>query len=378
MIVIKNWGAAVLLLVRAILLYAQCRPWQENSYRKTKGVSHTIQKWLLFFTIDGIIGCMKVKLYVGIDIGGTKIAAGLVTPSGKIIGRAKAPTPKNASPAKIIRIISDLLEEMLDSCDCQKKGLAGIGIGVPGIVDTEKGAIIRTPNMNLSGFKLQSRLENKFRVPIALGNDVNLGVLGEKWLGAARKAHNVVGLFIGTGLGGGIIINDRLLAGCHGAAAEIGHMTIDVDGPKCSCGNQGCLEAFVGRWAIERDIKKSIAQGKKTIVTKLIEGKIKSIKSRILHKALEKHDFVVTAIMSKASNRLGIACVSMRHIFDPEIIVVGGGVIEACGDFMVPIVKKILLQDKFFSKLGDCQLVASQLKDDAIILGAVALIRQQV
>ncbi len=316
---------------------------------------------------------MKNKFYAGIDVGGTKIAAGLVTSSGRILSRAKSPTPKDASPKKIARIICDLLEETLYNANVSKKDLAAIGVGIPGLIDTDKGRILRTPNMSLSGSNLQKLLKKKLKMKVALANDVNLGVLGEKWLGAGRSAKNIVGLFIGTGVGGGIIIDGELVTGSHGAAAELGHMIIQDNGPKCGCGNSGCLEAFAGRWAIERDIRRAIAAGKKTAITKLLDKKSSAIKSRTLYKALRMRDPLVTGIVKEASRRLGIACISIKHVFDPEMIVLGGGVIEACAEFILPIVKKTAKSDKFFSEIGACEIVVSSLKDDAIILGGAAL-----
>lgn len=315
---------------------------------------------------------MKNKFFAGIDVGGTKIAGAFATAKGKIICRVKSPTPKNAPPGKIVRIIADLLEEMFDATDCGKKALAGVGVGIPGIVDSA-GMVLRTPNMKLSGTKLRKILEKKLKVRCAVGNDVNLGTLGEQWRGAAKNAQDVVGLFLGTGLGAGIIINNKLITGSHGAAAELGHMIIQDDGPPCSCGNSGCLEALVGRWAIERDIRQAIKKGKKTIITKLLDRKTDTIKSKVLRKALQKHDALAVKIVKAAAERLGAACISVRHIFDPEMIVLGGGVIEACGDFIVPIVKKIAHKDRFFSDIGGCEIVASELGDDATILGAIAL-----
>jgi len=320
---------------------------------------------------------MKKRHYVGIDVGGTKISGALATAEGKIISRVKSPTPKGALPKKIVRIISDLLEEMLYAKGLTKNNLSGAGIGIPGIINTKTGKVIRTPNMGLSGTNLQKQLEKKLKIRCSLGNDVNLGTLGEKWLGAAKKAENVVGLFIGTGIGAGIIIDNKLVTGSHGAAAEIGHMVIQNNGPKCSCGNIGCLEAFAGRWAIERDIRQEIDKGKKTILTKLISKKSDRIKSRFLRKALQLHDALTIKILKTAAEQLGIACISIKHIFDPEMIILGGGVMEACGDFMLPIVKKTVQKDKFFSGIGRCEIVSSKLGDDAIILGAISLAKNQ-
>jgi glucokinase len=317
---------------------------------------------------------MKNKVYLGLDVGGTKIAAGLVTETGKIIWREKIPTPKKSSPDGIISAIIDIIETAVN--DHSDTAISAIGIGIPGIVNNNK--IIATPNINMAGRDIASLVYKKFKIKTYLGNDVNLGVLGEKWIGAAKNAQNVVGLFLGTGLGGGIIIGGKLLLGQNGAAAELGHMAIAIDGPQCTCSNKGCLEAFVGRWAIERDIWNAVKRGKKTLITK-ITGKSKGpIKSKVLAKALKKKDRLTVKVMENVCAALGNGCVSLIHIFDPEMIVLGGGVMEACGDFILKRVQKIISRDKFFKKLKPVRVTASRLKDDAVIIGAAALAKHSV
>ena len=321
---------------------------------------------------------MNEPLFIGIDIGGTKIAGGLMTSSGKILARHKIPTPKKANLKQIISLVSDTASSLISQTDLRAKKIQAMGIGIPGLIDPHEGKIIKTPNMGLSGTNFMKEAAKKIRVPLAIGNDVKLGILGEQWLGAARTSRHVVGLFLGTGLGAGVLIDGKLLVGSRGAAGEIGHMIIDVHGPQCSCGNRGCLEAFIGRWAIERDICEAIKNGKRPLLNKLTDSCSKAIKSKLLAKALKRKDPVVTPIVKNVSRILGTACISLRHIFDPELIVLGGGVIEACGDFMIPIVKKTAERDPFFSGLKQCRIVKSQLGDDAIILGAVALARQSL
>ncbi len=318
---------------------------------------------------------MRKNLYIGIDVGATKIAAGLVSASGKIISREKISTPKGNASGETVQLLADLIQDLLRQEHLKPKAVKGIGIGIPGLVDPQTNRILRTPNMNLNGTKLKERLKKVCGAKIFVGNDVNLGILGEKWLGVAKGVENVVGLFLGTGLGGGVIIQHQLLLGTHGAASEIGHMTIDPQGPPCTCGNRGCLEAFVGRWAIERDIKSAIKTGKKTMITKLVKKPLRSIKSRVISLSLKKKDPLVTKIMHDVSSHLGVACVSLRHLFDPQMIVLGGGVIEACGDFILPIIEKTFRQDRFFTSFGVCKIKTSKLGDDAVMLGAVALVR---
>ncbi len=318
---------------------------------------------------------MKQKFFIGIDVGGTKIASAAISPTGKILNRAKIATPAKAKPGAIYGLIIELVEQILREGKLSRKDLVGIGIGIPGIVDNHF-HILATPNIDLAGYPLCAKMSKKFHVKVVAGNDVNLGLLGEQWLGAAKKVKNVIGLFPGTGVGGAIIINGKLLIGTQGAAAEFGHIIMCADGPACSCGNHGCLEALTGRWAIERDIRASVKQGHKTLITKLTDGKLTSIKSKFLKAALKAQDPLTTQVMTKAAHFLGLACINLRHIFNPELIILGGGVIEACGGFLLPIINKTFHADPFFAKIDRCQISASKLGDDAVILGAVALAKE--
>ena len=317
---------------------------------------------------------MAQHFYIGIDIGGTKIAAALVSSTGRITGRTKTATPKRVKPKDIYACILDSIDELMRSGNVKRASLKGIGLGVPGIVDTKHDHILAAPNINLTGFPLSAQLKRRFRVPIAMTNDVNAGLLGEAWLGCAKGKEHVVGIFPGTGVGGAVIAHGTLLLGAQGAATELGHMIIDVSGPLCHCGNHGCLEALASRWSIERDIRALIKSGRKSVVTELIEGKLETIKSRILKEALAKNDAVVKITLNKVAVNLGKACVSINHIFNPQAIVLGGGVIKACGFYMLPIIQKAVLADPFFKKFNSCQILQSQLGDDAVTLGAARLV----
>ncbi len=321
---------------------------------------------------------MGRQCYIGIDVGGTKTAAGVIDDLGRIAARKKLATPREAARTEFAGHLIGLIESTLSKAGLSFADILGIGIGVPGIVDSAKGLILSTPNINLSNFSLGAAVEERLKIKTVIGNDVNLGVLAERWLGKARRARIAVGVFPGTGLGGGILINDRLLTGHRGAAAEIGHMIIDPGGPACTCGNRGCWEAFTSRWAIERDIRQALENGKSSIVTELGEGRLDSIKSGILAEALRKGDPLVTGICEKVSSYLGLGCISLRHIFDPDVIIFGGGLIEACGKFMMPVIRRVFDSDPFFTNISRCRLVESHLEDDAVILGAVCYLKEHL
>jgi len=311
--------------------------------------------------------------YIGIDIGGTKISGALVSASGKIICRNKTATPKRVKPKEIYTCVTDTIDDLIHQDGVKSSSIKGIGVGVPGIVDTRHHQILAAPNIALTGFPLSPFLKRKYRKRVIMANDVNAGLVGEAWLGAAKGLSQVVGLFPGTGVGGAVITDGKLLLGSQGAATELGHMIMKVDGPLCHCGNRGCLEAMTSRWAIERDIRLAVKAGRKTAILKLNNGKLNMIKSRILKEALIKNDPVVRSIMTQAAVNLGRASVSLNHIFNPQAIIFGGGVIKACGSFILPIVDKEIKADPFFKKFNACRVLASTLGDDAVMLGAARL-----
>lgn len=314
-----------------------------------------------------------MNYYIGLDIGGTKIAGAVVTATGKILNRTKIATPKKVKAAIIYQCVLDTIDMLIKSSKLTATNLKGIGLGVPGIVDTRTSHILAAPNIDLTGFPLAANLRRKFRVPIAMANDVNAGLWGEAWLGAAKGLDYVVGIFPGTGVGGAVINDGQLLLGKQGAATELGHLIMQADGPLCHCGNHGCLEALTSRWAIERDIRALIKAGRKSIVVKLNEGKLDQIKSRILKDALAKNDAVVKKVITDVSLHLGKASVSLNHTFNPQAILFGGGVIKACGSVMIPIIQNEVQKDPFFKSFNSCRILQSSLGDDAVILGAVRL-----
>ncbi len=313
--------------------------------------------------------------YIGIDIGGTKIAGIVATSTGRILNRTKIATPKRVKAGDIYQCVVDTIDELIRASALKRADIKGIGLGVPGIVDTRNHHILAAPNINLTGFPLAMMLRRKFRIKVAMANDVNAGLLGEAWLGAAKSLKEVVGIFPGTGVGGAVLAEGKMLLGAQGAATELGHVIVDINGPLCHCGNHGCLEALTSRWAIERDIRILIKSGRRSVVTKLTDGKLDQIKSRILKESLAANDAVVKSVITKVAVTLGKASVSFNHTFNPQAILFGGGVIKACGDFMIPIITRAVKADPFFKQFNKCRIIQSTLADDAVPLGAVRLVQ---
>jgi len=313
------------------------------------------------------------RQYLGVDVGGTKILAALVAEDGTVRARKRMPTPRDVKGPQVAAAIGDVIAVLLAEKGVHSAAIAGIGLAIPGTVAPDEGRIVLTPNMPLSGIAIGPLMQKRFTVPVVIGNDVNLGTLGEAWLGAARGAQTAVGVFVGTGIGAGVVVNGRLHEGCRNAAGEIGHVCMEIGGPECGCGNRGCLEALASRTAIERAIREEIEHGRRSIVGTLTSD-LSVIKSSVLKRALKQDDELVAGVMRKASEMIGYACLTVRHLLDPDVIVLGGGVIEACGDFMVPIIEQIVRLHSLPGSREKNIIATSKLGDDAVVLGAVALV----
>ena len=315
------------------------------------------------------------RLYFGVDVGGTKILAVLAGANGHVMARHRCPTPRGQGAEATVQAVGEAMAQCLTDSGAPGSSVRAAGVAVPGVPDPHADRIVFAPNIDLMGVPVAGPLSKRFGVPVVLGNDVNLGTLGELWQGSARGAASVVGLFPGTGLGGGIILDGHVLTGHHGAAAEIGHMLMDPSGPVCGCGRRGCLEAFASRTAIERDIRAAVQAGRKTLLTEMA-GDLSVIKSGMLRRALDAGDKLVCEVMAAAAEMLGRACMDMRRLVDPEMIVLGGGVVEACETFLMPIIERVLADDPLNAAGPGPQVVVAGAGDDAVVLGAVALARQ--
>ena len=313
------------------------------------------------------------RLYLGIDIGGTKIQTSLVGESGLILKRKRCPTPRDGGPDEVLLVLDEAIRAVVEKAGLTIDEVTALGIAVPGVVDPDAGRVVVTPNMSLSGVDIGSHLESRYDVPVALGNDCNLGALGEAWLGSARKAASSMSILVGTGIGSGVVHEGGLWRGAREAAGEIGHIVMEIGGPRCGCGNLGCLEALASRSAIERDLRAAVEAGRKTVLTEILEEDLTVIRSGALGKALEQGDELVSEVLHRASEVLGHACLTVRHLIDPAVIVFGGGVLEACSDFMMPVIEGIVGSDQLPGAREGGGVLLSALGDDAVVLGAVAL-----
>jgi glucokinase len=318
----------------------------------------------------------KGDFLVGVDLGGTKILAGVFDTQLNCLGRNKMSTKPERGAAEVIDRVARCVRDAIDECDLDVKQLRGVGVGAPGAIDAASGRVVFAPNLNWRDVPLKKILEKELGVPVSVENDGNSAVLGVFETELQAKPRHVVGIFIGTGIGGGIIIDGKLYSGCNGTAGEIGHMVLEVGGPKCNCGNRGCFEALASRTAIFRKIYAAIKDGQKTVLTEMLGADLNNLRSGDLRKAIRKGDDLVGKVVEEAAEYTGIAVANLINIFNPKAVVLGGGVIDALGDEMMAIIVETAEDYAMSGPIEGVEIVASKKGDDAGINGAAVLARR--
>jgi glucokinase len=320
----------------------------------------------------------KSEYIVGVDLGGTKVLAGVFKNSLECIGTAKVSTKAQRGVDKVIERIARCVQDAIDEADLTMKQIGGIGIGAPGAVDFGAGTVIFAPN--LEGWKdvpLKKELEKQLGVPVFVENDANIAVLGVHVAELKAKPKHMVGIFVGTGIGGGLILNGELFSGANHTAGEIGHMVVDVNGPKCGCGNKGCFEALASRTAIFQQIKAGIKDGEKTMLTEMLGDDLSDLRSGDLRKAIRRGDKFVDRVVEGAAEYIGIATANLVNVIGPEVVVLGGGVIEALADEMMSVIVETANDYAMPGTMKDVDIIASKLGDNAGITGAAVLARRE-
>jgi glucokinase len=318
----------------------------------------------------------KADYYVGVDLGGTKILAGVFDDKLTCLGRNKMSTKSERGPEEVMDRIARCAKDVVDECDLDFKQVRGVGIGAPGAVDPETGRVIFAPNLQWQDVPLKKMMEKQLGVPVAAENDCNTATLGVFEKELQSKPRYMVGVFIGTGIGGGFIIDGKLYPGSSGTAAEVGHMVIQVGGPKCNCGNRGCFEALASRTAIFRNLHAAIKEGQKTMLTEMLGPDLADLRSGDLRKAIRKGDKLVEKIVEDAAEYTGIAVANLVNILNPQTVVLGGGVIDALGDEMMAIIVETAEDYILAGTNKTVEIVASKAGDDAGIIGGAVLARR--
>ncbi|MDI6736438.1 MAG: ROK family protein [bacterium] len=314
---------------------------------------------------------------IAVDIGGTNLRVALVDTSGKIIERWETPTRVSEGEKIVIRQMIEIIRDMLEKGKVDVGQIMGIGIGCPGPLDTKTGVIIDTPNLGWKNVALKDTIEQEFHLPVCVDNDGNLAALGESWLGAGREVNHLVCLTLGTGIGGGIIINGEILHGANDAAGELGHIIVEPNGLRCGCGNYGCMEAYASGPGITKRTIFSIKEGITTIITELVQNQLEKITPLVVYQAAIKGDELANDILKETGRYLGIGIVSLVNVLNPQLVIIGGRIAQM-GEILLNHIKDEVTKRTHLEPCRRITIVPSQLSDDAGIIGAAKMIQNLI
>jgi glucokinase len=314
----------------------------------------------------------------GVDLGGTKIQTVIVDARNQVRGESRHPTPTEGGPQDVADEIVAAMKESCEKAGVQRSDLSGVGVGSPGDADEKTGVV--SAARNLPGwegeFPLAAKLSEALGTPVSIGNDVQVAVQGEFDLGAGRDYRTILGVWWGTGVGGGLILNGKPWLG-RGAAAEIGHMVVKVDGAKCTCGRRGCMEAYAGRGAMELRARRKVEKGTKTKLFEIMEERGRDrLTSGVWERAIEHEDKLALHLIDRAVNALGAGIASAVNLIDPEAVILGGGLGQRFGESHGPLIEKRMAKNLFVDDRPPAFRVA-ELGDLGGAIGAALLISER-
>lgn len=316
-----------------------------------------------------------MRYVVGIDLGGTNIVVGTVAEDGsELLGLLSQPThPEAGADAVVARIVGLARASMAEA---RGRQIVGVGIGSPGPLDTARGLVLLTPNLGWTNFPLRDRVAQALGLPATLDNDANCAIFGEWWRGAARGAEHVVGLTIGTGIGGGIVLGGQIYHGASDIAGEIGHMTIDSTGRRCKCGNYGCLEAYASGPAIAARAVEGVEAGAETSLASYVEGDLSKITAQVVYEAANDGDEYAREVVNDTAKVLGAGVANIINIFNPQVVVICGGVTLA-GEKLFRPLRSEVKRRAFKPAAAACRIVPGELTGTAGVYGAAAVFMRQ-
>jgi glucokinase len=312
----------------------------------------------------------------GIDLGGTKIQAIVADPDHHVLGQARRPTPQTGGPADVVAALTDALDEAAEEAGVAPGALAGVGVGAPGGIDEAAGTLARAGNLPgwRDPYPLVRELGDRLGTTVRLGNDVQVATDAEFTFGAAREFSSLLGVFWGTGVGGGIVLDGKPWVG-RGTAGEIGHIPVRHHGLKCPCGRHGCMEAYAGRRAMELRARQAVEEGEKTALFKIMEEKGRDrLTSGIWSRALERGDELAERLIADAVEAIGTGVAAACNVLDPDAIIIGGGLGVRFGE---PYARRIFdaMQPHLFHDDDPPVVRVAELGDLGGALGAALLVR---
>lgn len=312
------------------------------------------------------------KKVVGVDLGGTTFTVGIMDFNGNILSRVDADTPVEDGPTGVMNRIIEKIDTAMNKAKLSREDILGVGLGAPGILDVERGINIFSPNLKWHNVDMVTPIKNHLNVPVFIENDVRVAALGERRFGAGKGKKYMIFIALGTGIGSGIIINGELFRGSIGGGGEIGHMVIDSNGPKCNCGNYGCFEALAAGPSMVARAERAIKSGLETKIFELAERNINNITPAIIYEAAKLGDKVALDIFRETSFYLGLGLVTLTTVFNPECIIIGGGIAKSWDILMPPAIQMVKTRS-FPGSRDVVEIIPSELGDSAGVVGACVL-----
>jgi glucokinase len=313
-----------------------------------------------------------VRFVLGIDIGGTNLVVGSVAEDGSVLhAKRSEPTRAEAGSTDVVDRLVAMAERAIAETRRAAPGaeIVGVGVGAPGPLDTKSGIVLLTPNLGWVNLPLRQIIHDRLGLPASLDNDANCAVLGEWWVGAARGTKNAIGLTIGTGIGGGIILDGRLYHGASDVAGEIGHTTIDTEGRRCKCGNYGCLEAYASGPNIALRAREALEAGAESALPSHCGGDLSRITAQTVYDAAYAGDELALEVVNDTARFLAVGVANLLNVFNPEVVVVCGGVTLAGDHLFVPLRREVARR-AFKPAVAACRIVPGELVGTAGVYGA--------
>jgi glucokinase len=320
-----------------------------------------------------------VRYVLGIDIGGTNLVVGSVAEDGSaLLAPDSEPTHAEAGATDVLDRLVALAGRAIERTRQEAPGaeILGVGVGAPGPLDTRRGVVLLTPNLGWVDMPLRQIIHDRLGLPAALDNDANCAVLGEWWVGAARGSRHAIGITIGTGIGGGLILEGRLYHGASDVAGEIGHATIDTEGRRCKCGNYGCLEAYASGPNIALRAIETLEAGAESRLPTYVGGDLRQLTAQTVYQAAQDGDELALEVVNDTAKFLGVGIANLLNIFNPEVVVVCGGVTLAGDHLFVPLRREVARR-AFKPAVTACRIVPGELAGTAGVYGAARVFLDQ-
>ena len=311
-------------------------------------------------------------MYIGIDLGGTNIAAGIVNEDGELLIKDSIPTNGTRHYTEIIRDMGELSLKLIKELGIEMNKIYSVGIGTPGTPDKEKGVLVYTNNINFKNVPMVSEMKKYIGLPVYIDNDANCAALAEAAFGAAKNTNSSITITLGTGIGGGVIIDKKIYSGFNYSGAELGHMVIEVDGNQCTCGRKGCWEAYASATALIKKTRQAAKANPESLIHELVDNDLNNVSGKTAFEAARQGDKTAQLVINEYIKYLAEGMTNIVNIFQPEVLVIGGGISKE-GDYLLKPLKERIGRDVYCKEVRQTELRIAQMGNNAGIIGAAML-----